>query len=94
MNVCWGYKKLYNQVRSDKPKTIDSDAVLLAIEENPMSSTRESSKQIQHLTIHSGLSPLQPQQKYQELSNGAEILPKYCNIFDSPKDIQDWSIKR
>ena len=36
---CSGCKNLDNQVRSDKPKTMDIEAVLKAIEANPASST-------------------------------------------------------
>ena len=36
---CWGCKNLNSQVRSGKPKTIDSEVVLQAIEANPMSSS-------------------------------------------------------
>ena len=33
------YKNLHNQVKSARPKTMDSEAMLLAIEANPLSST-------------------------------------------------------
>ena len=38
-NICSGYKTLDDQAKSGRPKTVESKAMLQAIEANPMSCT-------------------------------------------------------
>ena len=63
--ICLGCKKLNDQARTDRPKFVDSEAVLQVIEANPVS----SSQRIRHLTVQCDWSPLRPCQKHPELLN-------------------------
>ena len=82
-----GCKNLEDQLKSDKPNTMDSKVVLQTIAVNLASKHLESIRWAWHLTIQCGLSPSYPQQKHQGLSNCTWKLPKYYRTFDSANNI-------
>ena len=65
--------------RSSRSETVDSEAVLQAIEANS-----ESIRQLQHLTVSCALSCSWPQQKYPELPNCASFYQNIAKLLTHP----------
>ena len=80
---CLRSKKLDDQVRSDRSKTVDSKAMLQAIEANPSSNTWRVSGRFSILQS-SVACHLHDLGKSIWCSRLLLILPKYCKTFDSP----------
>ena len=70
-----GCKNINDQISLGKPKTMDSKALLLAIEANLTSGTWTL-----HLTVQCGLSPSQPWQKHPGIPNYASCYQNIAKI--------------
>ena len=78
-----GWKKFGDQVKSSRPKTVDSEAVPKAIEPNVVYCIQRVSSVP---SIQCRLSPSRPWQKHLKLSNCVlypKILQNFCKTFDS-----------
>ena len=69
-------KNCNDQVWSSRPNTMDSEAVLQAIETNSASRTEKVSGKL-GISVQYGLSPSQLWQKYSELSHITKILQNF-----------------